>query len=96
MTTEKALSTKGFHVDRHTVARLYGSDLLSYPFDNTHHFMANCNTGYGTGYTSMLDMQIAGTDTPQCDAYHSITRIFYFRHRFLHHLERAMFDISIG
>ena len=29
-------------------------------------------------------------------SYRSGTRIFYFRHGFLHHLERAILDISIG
>ena len=95
MLAEKAFATKSFHVNRHTVAGLHGGDLLAYLFYNAYHLMPYGNARHGTRDTSMLDMQIAGTDTSQRDAHHGITGAFQFRHGFFYQRKMSVLHIGI-
>ena len=80
---EEALSTEGFYVDGYPVAGFYVVYVCTDLFYDTHHFMAYRNAGYGTRYTSVLDVEVAGADTSQGDAYQSILRVFQLRNGFL-------------
>ena len=43
-----------------------------------------------------IDVEVAGADTSQGDAYQSILRVFQLRNGFLQQGEFAVFDIGIG
>ena len=73
--TEKALATECFHIHRYPIARLNRSNSGTYLLNNAYHLMPHRNARNSTGNTSMLDMQITGTDTSERDTYQGITRI---------------------
>ena len=96
MPAEETFSTEGFYVDGYPVAGFYVVYVCTDLFHDTHHFMAYRNAGYGTWYTSVFDVEVAGADTSQGDAYQGILRVFQLGDRFLQQGELAVLDVSIG
>ena len=63
----EAFSAEGFHVDGHSVTRLYGSNFRTDLINDSHHFMTDRNSWHGTRHTAMLDVKVARADATQSD-----------------------------
>ena len=92
---EEAFSAECFYVDRNTVAGLDGMHVCSCLFDDAYHFMAYRNARNGTRYASVLDVEVAGADTSEGDAYQCVMWIFQLGNGFFYQGELALFDVGV-
>ena len=83
-----------FHIHSYSIARFHMSYFLPYFIYDTHHFMSHSNSGNGTRNRTMLDMQIAGTDTAHGYSHDGIVFIYQDRFLLFGEAKYTLFNIS--
>ena len=96
MPAEEAIPAEGFHIDGDAVSGfdvVYGRPGL---FHDADHLMPYGDAGNGSRHAAVLDMQIAGADTAECDPDNRVARVLQFRYRLLNQSEFSFFYIGVG
>ena len=92
---EETRTAERLYVDGYSVSWFYIGDFLTNFFNHSHHFVANGNAWNGTRHASVLDMQIACTDTAHRHTNDGIGRFNECRLRLLHQSELTFFDVCV-
>ena len=81
----EALATEGLHIHGDAIAFLDAFHLTPNSLYNANHLMANGNAGHRPGHTTMLDVEIARTDTAQGNANNGVGGFLYHGFRLVGH-----------
>ena len=92
---EETRTAERLYVDGYSVSWFYIGDFRTNFFNHSHHFVANGNAWNGTRHASVLDMQIACTDTAHRHTNNGIGRFNECRLRLLHQSELTFFDVCV-
>ena len=95
MLAEKALPAESFNIHRYSVTWLDGINSRSNLFYNADHFVTNCDAGDCARHTTMLDMQITGTDAGQSYLHDSIFFVYQNRLGLFSKFEFPVINVSI-
>ena len=93
---EVALAAEGLDVDRHAVARAERRNLRAHLLDDAHHLVAHGDALDGARHAAVEDVQVAGADACQRDAYQGVAGCFEPGFRLFAELEASAFDIGTG
>ena len=91
----EAFAAECLHVYRHSIAYPHTFNVGTYFFYYSHHLVTNGNARHSPWHTTMLDMQVAGTDTAQRNADYSVGTFQKLRLRFLYQGKLTFFYICI-
>ena len=75
----EAFSAEGFHIHCYPVTWFHMGYILTHFLHNAHHLMPYGNTWHRARNATMLDVEIAGTDTAQSNLHDGIMCIQYNR-----------------
>ena len=96
MLAEIAFAAEGLHIHRYPVAGAHGFDRCTDGFHHTHHLVADGDTGHGTGYGTVLDVQVAGADRAQRHPHDGIPGIDDLRLRLVQQRKMVVFYVGQG